>query len=128
MTRRSLVLSPEVSAWLQALGDDAFGRVCAYLDLLRERGGLLAEPHSQPLRGPLRLLVIPGRLGTRRLVYTLEGEHTVVLLTVWRRWRRARAELRRATATLHRQPRDRQARDRRPAAATTVRLVHKELR
>lgn len=124
MARRSLVLSPEVCAWLQALGDEAFGRVGAYLDLLRERGGMLVEPHSQPLHGPLRRLVIPGRGRTWRLVYALEGEHTVVLLTVWRRWRTARAELRRAAATLRRQ----QPRAGRSATGATVRVVHKELR
>jgi len=30
---------PEVRAWLAALGDDDFGRVAFYLDLLRQRQG-----------------------------------------------------------------------------------------
>ena len=34
---RSLVLTPEVRAWLAALGDDDFGRVAFYLDLLHQR-------------------------------------------------------------------------------------------
>jgi hypothetical protein len=50
---RSLVLTPEVRAWLAALGDDDFGRVAFHLDLLRQRRGQLAAPHSRCLRGRL---------------------------------------------------------------------------
>jgi hypothetical protein len=38
----SLRFTPEVRAWLVALGDDDFGRVACYLDLLRQ--GQLAAP------------------------------------------------------------------------------------
>jgi hypothetical protein len=34
-----LRFTPEVRAWLAALGDDDFGRVAFYLDLLRQRQG-----------------------------------------------------------------------------------------
>ena len=40
----SLRFTPEVRAWLAALGDDDFGRVAFYLDLLRQRQGQLAAP------------------------------------------------------------------------------------
>jgi hypothetical protein len=45
----SLRFTPEVRAWLAALGDDDFGWVAFYLDLLRQRQGLLPEPHSRRL-------------------------------------------------------------------------------
>jgi hypothetical protein len=105
MARRSLLLTPEVCSWLSALADDDFGQVACYLDLLCERGGRLAEPHSRALRGRLRQLQVPGHRRPRRLTYYLEGEHAVVVLTVWRRWRPARHELERAVAALRRQPR-----------------------
>jgi hypothetical protein len=73
MTRRSLLLTPEVCAWLTALADEDFGRVACYLDLLCERGGRLAEPHSRALRGRLRQLEVPGRRRPRRLTYYLPG-------------------------------------------------------
>ncbi len=39
MGRCLLRFTPEVRAWLAALGDDDFGRVAFYLDLLRQRQG-----------------------------------------------------------------------------------------
>jgi hypothetical protein len=50
----SLRFTPEVRAWLADLGDDDFGRVAFYLDLLRRRQGQLAAPHSRRLRGRRR--------------------------------------------------------------------------
>jgi hypothetical protein len=98
-----LAFSLEVGAWLAGLDDDDFGRVACYLDLLGERHGRLAEPHSRPLQGRLRQLEVPGGR-TRRLTYYLGPDQTVVLLTVWRRWRPARQEIKRAAAALRRQP------------------------
>ena len=99
---RSLVLTPEVRAWLAALGDDDFGRVAFHLDLLRQRRGQLAAPHSRCLRGRLGRLEIPGGQRVHRLTYYVEGDGTVVLLTVWRRWRGGHHELERAATALRR--------------------------
>ena len=98
----SLLLTPEVRAWLAALGDDDFGRVAFYLDLLRQRRGQLEAPHSRCLRGRLRQLEIPGRRRVHRLAYYADGEGTVVLLTVWRRWRGSHHELERAATAMRR--------------------------
>jgi hypothetical protein len=98
----ALLLSPEVRAWLAALGDDDFGRVAFYLDLLRERHGRLAGPHSHPLRGRLHRLEIPGRRRPHRLTYYAAGNGTIVLLTVWHGWRGARLERARALTVLRR--------------------------
>jgi hypothetical protein len=98
----SLLLTPEVRAWLAALDDDDFGRVAFYLDLLHQRQGRLAAPHSRCLRGRLRRLEIPGRRRVHRLVYYADGDDTIVLLTVWRRWRGARHERKRAATAMRR--------------------------
>jgi hypothetical protein len=99
---RSLVLTPEVRAWLAALGDDDFGRVAFYLDLLHQRQGQLAAPHSRCLRGRLRRLEIPGRRRVHRLAYYVASDGTIVLLTVWRRWRGGHHELERAATAMRR--------------------------
>jgi HTH-type transcriptional regulator / antitoxin HipB len=78
---RSLLLTPEVRAWLAALGDDDFGRVAFHLDLLRQRQGQLEAPHSRCLRGRLRRLEIPGGRRVHRLAYYVDGDGTIVLLT-----------------------------------------------
>jgi hypothetical protein len=99
---RSLLLTPEVRAWLAALGDDDFGRVAFHLDLLRQRQGQLEAPHSRCLSGRLRRLEIPGRRRVHRLAYYADGDGTIVLLTVWRRWRGGHHERRRAATALRR--------------------------
>jgi hypothetical protein len=98
----SLLLTPEVRAWLTALGDDDFGRVAFYLDLLRQRRGQLAAPHSRGLSARLRWLEIPGHRRVHRLTYHADGDGTIVLLTVWRRWRGSNHELERAATALRR--------------------------
>jgi hypothetical protein len=100
----SLLLTPEVRAWLRALGDDDFGRVAFYLDLLRQRQGQLEAPHSRCLSGRLRRLEIPGHRHMHRLAYYADGDGTIVLLTVWRRWRGTRHELERAATAMRRRP------------------------
>jgi hypothetical protein len=99
---RSLRFTPEVRAWLTALDDDDFGRVAFYLDLLRQRQGQLAAPHSRCLSGRLRQLEIPGRRRVHRLTYYADGDGTIVLLTVWRRWRGPHHEIKRATTAMRR--------------------------
>ena len=102
MGRCSLRFTPEVRAWLAALGDDDFGRVAFYLDLLRQRQGQLAAPNSRCLRGRLRRLEIPGGRRVHRLTYHADGDGTIVLLTVWRRWRGTHHELERAATAMRR--------------------------
>jgi hypothetical protein len=101
----SLRFTPEVRAWLADLGDDDFGRVAFYLDLLRQRQGQLAAPHSRCLRGRLRRLEIPGGRRVHRLTYDADGDGTIVLLTVWRRWRGTHHELERAATAMRRRSR-----------------------
>ena len=98
----SLLLTPEVRAWLAALGDDDFGRVAFSLDLLRQRQGQLSEPPSRHLHGRLYQLEIPGHRRVHRLAYHADGDGTIVLLTVWRRWRGTRHELERAATAMRR--------------------------
>jgi hypothetical protein len=100
----SLLLTTEVRAWLRALRDDDFGRVAFYLDLLRQRQGQLAAPYSRCLSGRLRQLEIPGHRRVHRLTYYADGDGTIVLLTVWRRWRGTNHELERAATALRRRP------------------------
>jgi hypothetical protein len=98
----SLLLTPEVRAWLAALGDDDFGRVAFYLDLLGRRRGQLQAPHGRRLHGRLYRLEIPGRRRVHRLAYYADGDGTIVLLTVWRRWRGTHHELERAATAMRR--------------------------
>jgi hypothetical protein len=112
----SLLLTPEVRAWLAALGDDDFGRVAFHLDQLRQRQGLLAAPHSRRLHGRLYRLEIPSRRRVHRLAYYADGDGTIVLLTVWRRWRGTHRELERAATAMRRR--------RSPNASRTERSCH----
>jgi hypothetical protein len=98
----SLLLTTEVRAWLAALGDDDFGQVAFYLDLLRQRHGQLEAPYSRCLRGRLRRLEVPARRRTHRLTYYADSDGTIVLLTVWRRWRGTHHELKRAAGAMRR--------------------------
>jgi hypothetical protein len=73
-----------------------------HLDLLRQRQGQREAPHSRCLSGRLRRLEIPGRRRVHRLAYYVDGDGTIVLLTVWRRWRGGHHERRRAATALRR--------------------------
>ena len=99
----SLRFTPEVRAWLRALGDD-FGRVAFHLDLLHQHQGQLAAPHRRCLAGRLRQLEIPGRRRVHRLTYYADGNGTIVLVTVWRRWRGPHHERKRAASAIRRRP------------------------
>jgi hypothetical protein len=116
----SLLLTPEVRAWLTALGDDDFGRVAFYLDQLRQRRGQL-QAHSRRLHGRLYRLEIPGRRRVHRLAYYADGDGTIVLLTVWRRWRGARHERKRAATAMRRRTRP----DREPDRPKTERRTER---
>jgi hypothetical protein len=102
MGRCSLLLTPEVRAWLTALDDDDFGRVAFYLDLLHQHRGQLQAPHSRRLPGRLHRLEIPGRRRVHRLTYHADGDGTIVLVTVWRRWRGTHHEIKRAASAIRR--------------------------
>jgi hypothetical protein len=102
MGRCPLRFTPEVRAWLAALGDDDFGRVAFYLDLLRQRQGPLPEPHSRRLHGRLYQLEVPGHRRVHRLTYYADGDGTIALLTVWRRWRGTHHERNRAATAMRR--------------------------
>jgi hypothetical protein len=99
---RSLVLTPEVRAWLAALGDDDLGRVAFHLDLLRQRRGQLAAPHSRCLRGRLGRLEIPGGQRVHRLTYYVEVTARSCCSRSGRRWRGGHHELERAATALRR--------------------------
>jgi hypothetical protein len=99
----SLVLTGEVKAWLDGLDDAAFGRVACYLDLLAERGSRLCPPHSRRLGRNCRLreLLVPrSQRRAYSLTYWLDGNGTVLMLTVRRWWRPRGWESRRARAAL----------------------------
>ena len=112
--RWSLVLSGEVNAWLDRLDDEAFGRVACYLDLLGERGDRLAAPHSRRLGRDCRLrqLVVPHGRRSDRLSYWLNGQGTVVVLSVGHWWQPRPWEVVRARAALRRHRRPGPRRDR----------------
>lgn len=108
----SLLLTPEVRAWLTALGDDDFGRVAFYLDLLHQHQGQLEAPHSRCLSGRLRQLEIPGHRRVHRLTYYADGDGTIVLVTVWRRWRGTHHERKRAASAIRRRKQPQRQQDR----------------
>jgi hypothetical protein len=49
-------LEPEVRDWLEALPTSEFATAAFYVDLVAERGPLLAEPYTRQLDGKLREL------------------------------------------------------------------------
>jgi hypothetical protein len=92
-------LEPEVVEWIQCLPDEEFGRVEFYIDLLEERGVLLAEPYTRQLRGKLReLRFYLGPSGDAvRIPYYVASGRRIILLTVFRKQRRReRGEIDRA--------------------------------
>jgi hypothetical protein len=46
-----LIYVPEFAAWLDAQEEELLVRTIAHLDLLEERGPLLARPHADTLKG-----------------------------------------------------------------------------
>lgn len=90
-------LEEEVEQWLLSLGDDQFGQVERYVDLLAEEGVHLSEPFTRQLDGKLReLRFFLGRQQTRITYYIASGRR-IVLLTVFTKSRqRERVEIARA--------------------------------
>ena len=96
---------PEVTAWLDALRDDQFGRVEFYIDLPAEQGPLLSEPYTRQLRGKLReLRFYLGPTGdAARITYYIARGRRIALLTMFRKQRRRqRAEIDRAEQAMQR--------------------------
>jgi hypothetical protein len=103
MKSASIEMAPEVRRWLASLPDEDFGPVAFYLDVLSARTGELPEPHSRPLGKTVRELHVPvEKVREHRITYCLDGDNTVALLTVRRRLRGRRHELRRAQAAMRR--------------------------
>jgi hypothetical protein len=76
---------PEVGAWFVSLRGREKGRVSTRIDLLKERGVELGEPHTRQLRGKLRELRF--NLGGQRLriAYYLASGRRIILLTVFKK-------------------------------------------
>ncbi len=92
---------PEVATWIDALDEQAFGRVVRYIDLLAERGPLLDEPYTRQLRGKLRELRFHVGRDQVRITYFIAEGRRIVLLTVFRKTaRHERAEIDRAEAAM----------------------------
>ncbi len=93
----------EVEEWLNSLPDDEFGAVEYHIDLLAERGVLLAEPYTRQLFGKLRELRFYVGREQIRVTYFIASGRRIVLLTVFRKTRqRERAEIARAYAAMER--------------------------
>ena len=96
---------PEVTAWLDCLDDEDFGRVEFAIDLLAERGVVLDEPHTSQPRGRLRELRV--NLGVQsdavRIAYLVATCRRIVLLTVFKKQRsQERGEIERADDAMRR--------------------------
>ena len=90
-------LEPEIEAWLTALSPGRFGQAAFDIDLLEERGALLAEPYTRQLRGKLREMRFYVGGEPTRLTYFVAKGRRIILLTVFpKRSRRERAEIDRA--------------------------------
>lgn len=93
----TLLIEPEVAAWLASLGDHDFGYVRRYIDLLTEEGVHLGEPISRHLRGKLRELRFHVAGRHWRITYFIASHRRIVLLTVFPKSRpRERSEVERA--------------------------------
>lgn len=90
-------VEPEVQSWLDSLTDRDFGRVDFLVGLLAERAETLDEPYTRHLGGKVRELRFHLLRQQTRVTYWLAPSRRVVLLTVFRKTRRAEtAEVQRA--------------------------------
>jgi hypothetical protein len=97
MSWGTVLLSPEVRRWLDALSDDAQARVLIKLGYLEANGPLLGEPHTRQLGGKLRELRIALERDQVRISYFIASGRRIVMLTVFRKQRpRERREIQRA--------------------------------
>lgn len=99
----SVECEPEVAEWLEGLGDEEFGHVAFYIDLLAERGVALDHPYTRQLRGKLRELRFYVGKDRIRVSYFIAPGRRIVLLTVFRKTQRhERAEIERAERAMKR--------------------------
>ncbi|MEH0933760.1 type II toxin-antitoxin system RelE/ParE family toxin [Micromonospora psammae] len=102
-------LEPEVRDWLEGLPSTDFARAAFYIDLLAERGVLLAEPYTKQLDGKLRELRFYLEREAVRVTYWIASDRRIIMLTVFRKTRmredreveRARRALDRCVAERH---------------------------
>jgi hypothetical protein len=88
---------PEVRSWLEYLGDRDFGRVDFLVGLLAEHADKLGEPYARHLGGKVRELRFHLLAQQPRATYWLAPGQRIILLTVFRKTRRAEtAEVARA--------------------------------
>lgn len=107
-------LEPEVADWVENLPPAEFGRVEFYIDLLAERGPLLAQPYTRQLRGKLRELrfYLGARGNAVRISYFMAPPRRIILLTVFRKQRtQERAEIQRAYRAMQKCMREHHAED-----------------
>lgn len=90
-------VEPEVRHGLDGLSDRDFGRVDFLVGLLAERAETLDEPYTRHLAGKVRELRFRLLRQQTRVTYWLAPGRRIVLLTVFRKTRRAEsAEVERA--------------------------------
>ncbi len=97
MSWGSVELEPEVWAWLEKLSGAEFGHAAFYVDLLADRGVLLAEPYTKQLDGKLRELRFALGRQAMRITYWIAPGRRIILLTVFAKTKdRDRAQVARA--------------------------------
>jgi phage-related protein len=90
-------IEPEVRSWLAQLSDRDFGRVDFLTGLLAEHAEDLSEPYTRHLGGKVRELRFHLLRQQTRTTYWLAPGRRVIILTVFRKTRRAQtAEVARA--------------------------------
>jgi hypothetical protein len=82
-------VEPEVRSWLAGLSDRDFGRVDFLVGLLAANAENLGEPYTRHLGGKVRELRFHLLRQQTRVSYWLAPERRVILLTVFRKTRRA---------------------------------------
>lgn len=103
MSWGTVELEPEVRDWLEDLPAAQFAAAAFYLDLLAERGALLAEPYTRQLHGKLRELRFHLDRRAVRVTYWIASGRRIVLLTVFAKSRmREDREIERARRALAR--------------------------
>ncbi len=103
MTWGTVEQEPEVREWLEGLPTKQFATAAFYVDLLAERGPLLAEPYTRQLDGKLRELRFHLNGRALRVTYWIAAGRRIVLLTVFAKSRmREEREIERARRALAR--------------------------
>jgi hypothetical protein len=94
-------LEPKVEGWLASLTDQHWAQAVFHLDLLEDRGVLLAEPYTQQLQGKLRELRFWCGQERVRVTYWIAPGRRIIALTVFAKTRmRESAEVARAVRAM----------------------------